>query len=197
METDSTTENSPAAPLSEQHFQELAFATQRALPVRRAARVAAFNGWITAIIAALSLPFAVTGLIALLVAIGLGVVAFLEFRGRRQLLAFKPEGATLLGWNQAGFMTLIIAYCCWMLFSGATDLDAHPEYAQLLGAQGRELYRSLVVAFYSAVIVLTVIFQGGNSLYYFSRRKHVATYLEQTPKWVQDLQQANSGAMST
>jgi hypothetical protein len=49
---------SSEGPLSTEHFQELSRADDRAKLIRKAARVAAFNGWTTAIIAALSAPFA-------------------------------------------------------------------------------------------------------------------------------------------
>ena len=180
-------------PLTQHHYDELALANDRAKPIRRASRVAAFNGWTIAIIAFLSAPFAVFGLDGLLVTVGLFVVAYLEFRGRREMLKFNPSAASLLGWNQVGFLMLILGYCCWMIFGGATDIQSNPELSQLLGAAGLELYRSMVVAFYVTVIALSVVFQGGNAIYYFTRRKHIVAYLQQTPQWVRDFQRA-SGA---
>ncbi|MCO8124683.1 hypothetical protein NHH03_23290 [Stieleria sp. TO1_6] len=186
--------NIPAqdGPLSQHHYDDLALATERAKPIRRAARVATFNGWTMAIIAALSVPFAISGWVALLVAIGLTIVAIVEFRGRNRLLKFDPSAASLLGWNQIGLLTLIVVYCLWMLFGGATDIQAHPELAQLLGRDGLALYRTFVIGFYATVIALTVIFQGGNAFYYFTRRKYIVAYREQTPQWVQDFRDANS-----
>jgi hypothetical protein len=181
----------PGGPLEDHHYQEMERAAERARPVRRAARVAAFNGWTTAIFAVLSIPFAFSGLVALLIAVGLSVVAFMEFRGRRGLLKFDPKAATQLGWNQTGFMVLIVAYCGWMLLGGAPDISERPEVSQLLGAEGRALYKTIVIAVYGTVIALTVVFQGGNAIYYFTRRKHVEAYLQQTPQWVQDFRRSN------
>jgi hypothetical protein len=180
-------------PLTQHHYDELAKANDRAKPIRRASRVAAFNGWTIALIALLSAPFAVFGLDGLLVTVGLFVVAYLEFRGRHQMLKFNPSAASLLGWNQVGFMMLILAYCCWMIFAGATEIQAIPGLSQLLGADGLELYRTMVVAFYGTVIALTMVFQGGNAIYYFTRRKYIVAYLQQTPQWVRDFQRV-SGA---
>ena len=183
----------PDGPLNEHHYQQLALASDLAKPIHRAARVASFNGWTTAIIAALSLPFAASGWVALLVAVGLFIVAFFELRGRKQLLKFNPQAASQLGWNQIGLLTLVLVYCCWMLFGGASDIDANPELSQMLGAAGREMYRTMVVAVYGTVIAVSLIVQGGNAAYYFTRRKCIDTYLKQTPQWVRDFQKATAG----
>jgi hypothetical protein len=154
--------------------------------------VAAFNGWTIGAIAVLSLPFAFFGWDGLLVTIGLFIVAGLEFRGRSQLQKFVPSAASLLGWNQIGFLILIVVYCLWMVLVGAENIRANPQISQLLGADGLRLYRSIVVAFYGTVIALSVAFQGGNAIYYFSRRKHIVAYLQQTPQWVRDFQHATT-----
>ena len=186
------TNSEAGGPLTEDHYRELALAKDRAKPIRRATRMAAFNGWTIAGIAVLSAPFALFGLVGLLVTIGLCVVAFLEFRGRRELLKFNPSGATLLGWNQVGFLTLIVAYCLWMLFGGATDIQNSRELSQLVGASQLDLYRSIIVGFYTAVIAISAVFQGGNAIYYFTRRKYVVDYLAKTPQWVRDFQYASN-----
>src|SRR5262245_39628491 len=98
-------------PLTREHRRELALARESAAKIRKASRVAAFNGWSTAIIAALSLPFAFSSLVSLLVTGALSVVAFIEFHGRRRLLNFDPAAATILGWNQLGLLAMICAYC--------------------------------------------------------------------------------------
>jgi hypothetical protein len=121
-------------PLSTEHFQELSRADERARIIHRAGRVAAFNGWTTAIIAALSAPFALFDFTNLVVTIVLSIVAWNEFRGRTRLNKFNPSAATLLGWNQLGFLLMIICYCGWMIVAGiketdsfAAELNANPE----------------------------------------------------------------------
>src|SRR5215213_3722002 len=105
-------------PLSMEHRRELSAARDRSRVIRKAARVANFNGWTTALIAALSAPFSLFSPVGLALTVGLAVVAFNEFRGRKRLLNFDPSGATLLGWNQAGFLAMIVAYCLWSMFTG-------------------------------------------------------------------------------
>lgn len=181
-------------PLAPEHYRQLAAANERAKKIRNAAGVAAFNGWATAILAILSAPFGMSGL---LVTAGLSVIAFNELRGRRRLLAYDPSAATLLGWNQVGLLAMITVYCVWMLFSGisgegalAAELKTHPELAEAIGSlDGFDaLYKLAVVAIYGTVIGLSAVFQGLNALYYFTRRKYVLSYVQETPGWVIELQ---------
>ncbi|TWU30221.1 hypothetical protein [Bythopirellula polymerisocia] len=189
-------------PLSNSQQQEVANASQRARKIRSAAGVAKFNAWSTGILGACSIPFAFGSLSGLFVAIGLAIVAYNEFRGRRLLLKFDPRGPTLLGWNQLGFLALIIVYCVWMLVTGLTgpssfaaELQANPELREVLGS-GAELegvYKLVVVGVYGSVIVLSIIYQGANAYYYFSRRKYLTAYLRDTPEWVINLQRLTAG----
>jgi hypothetical protein len=183
-----------AGPLTPEHCRELTLANQRAAKIRRAAGTATFNGWATGIFAALSAPLALFSIDGFLVTVGLSVVAYNEFRGRKRLLQFDPRSTILLGWNQVGLMTLIVVYCLWMLYSSLTSVNpfaaqvaANPELAGSLN-QFDQLYKGLAVTVYGTVIVVSVIFQGLNSLYYFSRRKYVEAYVQETPEWVIDLQ---------
>lgn len=72
----------------------------------------------------------------------------------------------------------------------AAELRAKPELAAAIDnvEQFDQIYRLIMAAVYGMVIVLSVLFQGLNAFYYFSRRKHVEAYLQQTPEWVVDLQ---------
>ncbi|MFO0790919.1 MAG: hypothetical protein U0805_15785 [Pirellulales bacterium] len=184
-------------PLSAEHRRELALARDRARVIRKTARVASFNGWTTAIIAALSTPFSLTSLVGLAVTAGIALVAFNEFRGRKRLLNFEPSGPTLLGWNQVGFLAMITVYCLWMMYTGVQGSSAAVEEIKAVGGDLDAVfassgglaafYKQFVVIFYGAVIGLSVLFQGGTALYYFSRRRHVEEYVAETPEWVRDV----------
>ena len=61
-------------------------------------RVAAFNGWTTALIAAASAPFSFTSPVALALTVGLAVIAFNEFRGRKPCsISNRPAQHYLVG----------------------------------------------------------------------------------------------------
>ncbi|WP_146441727.1 hypothetical protein [Botrimarina colliarenosi] len=194
---------SPTGPLSESQHREVAVAHDRSRKIRRAAGVAAFNGWSIGVLAALSAPFALFSLPALVLAGGMGLVAWNEFRGRRRLLAFDESAPAFLGWNQLGFLALIIVYCVWQLVTSlsgdspfAAELAAKPQLREVFGSGDGidSLYRVIVMAFYGVVIALSVVFQGGNAVYYFTRRKHVIAYRQSTPTWVREVQSATAGA---
>jgi hypothetical protein len=192
-----TVATEPTGPLTQAHQHEVTAAHDRARIIRKAASVAAFNGWVTAIFAVCSAPFAIFSLPGFIVTIGLSIVAYNEFRGRKRLLQYDPEAAGLLGWNQVGFLVLIISYCIWMLSVSLTsegpfaaELKAKPELSVAFKSaeQFDRYYKMLVTTVYGTVIVLTAVFQGFNAFYYFTRRKHVKGYVENTPGWVLDLQ---------
>jgi hypothetical protein len=173
----------------------------RTKKIRKAAGVAAFNGWVTAFFALTSAPFAPFSMIGFLVTIGLAVVAYNEFQGRKRLLQLDQKAADMLGWNQLGFLALIVVYSLSMLYSGLTgespfaaELSKTPELAEVLGPvqQYDDLYRLIIVAVYGTVIALSVVFQGGNAWYYFSRRRILAGYLKETPSWICDVQRATA-----
>jgi hypothetical protein len=186
-----------ADPLTMEHRRELSAARDRARVIRKAARVAAFNGWTTAIIAALSAPFSLFSTVGLALTAGLFLVAFNEFRGRKRLLNFDPRGATLLAWNQLGLLAMIAAYCAWMWYSSinesgvvAAEMKSYADLDAALGSAGgfQALYTQIVAVFYGSVAALSAVFQGGTALYYFSRRRHVEDFVAETPAWVRDVQ---------
>jgi hypothetical protein len=189
----------PDNPLSAAHRRELSAARDRAKAIRRAARVAAFNGWTTGVAAAFSSMFLLfdrSGL-AIAITLTLSIVTYNEFRGRKRMLNFEPSSATLLGWNQLGLLAMIVAYCVWML-SGSSANAAGALSAQLHSNTERELlsmagdleglYKTVTLAMYGGAIVLSVLFQGGNALYYYTRRRHIEDFIAETPQWVRDVQ---------
>jgi len=184
-------------PLSASHHRELAAARDLAKPIHKAARIAAFNGWTTAVIAALSAPFALFDYTGALLTIGMSIVAYNEFRGRKRLLRFEPSGASLLGWNQLGLLAMIVVYSLWSLWGSygdagslSSELGNYAELDAALGGTGaiEALVQQISLAVYGGVIGLSLIFQGGNALYYFSRRRHREAFVAKTPQWVRDVQ---------
>jgi hypothetical protein len=173
-----------SSPLSAEHEQAVADARTRSAKIRVAARVATFNGWTLAVLAGFSLLFALGSAVALVMAVGLGWIAWNEFRGRARLLAFDPGGAVLLGRNQLALLALIAAYA---LFSIVRTLTVPiPELAELeevVGPVG-SLASTITVAVYAAVLVGTVLAQGLNARYYFARRRMIEAFLAETPEWV-------------
>lgn len=129
----------------------------------------------------------------LVVGIGLAIVAYNEFRGRKHLLAFDLRGPRLLGGNQLGFFGLLTGYSLWKIHAALSGPNPYQDQLSMLGSVG-DLYTVVVVAVYVGVILFSLIFQGFTALYYFTRHKHLKNYLEQTSPWIIDLQRYSTAA---
>ncbi len=149
--------------------------------MRRAAKVARFNGWAIGGCAALSLLTGLSSIPVGMVGLGLVIVAWNELRGRKMLLRLDQGAPRLLGRNQLGLMALVVGYSLWSIYlglTGTTELtvlleELEPAFGPLGHLQG-----SLTLALYGGVILLSIIFQGLNALYYFTRAEHVRTCAE-------------------
>lgn len=189
-------------PLDAAQHQKLAEANERIKPLSRVAKVAAFNGWVCGFFAAVSAPFALFDVASFIMAVGLTVVAYNEFKGRTLIRKLDASAGKLLGWNQVGFLTLICVYCLWQLVLGIfspnpleAEIKKHPELGQLIGSpdQLMWIYDAVMIGTYALVITLTAVFQGYNAYYYFSRGKKLAAHIEQTEPWIVDLQRTMAG----
>jgi hypothetical protein len=160
-----------------------------------------FNGCSLAVFAGCSLLMALLGamfgefdIIGLAVGSGLALLAWNEFRGRAMLRRLEPHACSVLGWNQLNLLIMVIVYAGWMISQamwGPSPYDAAiAKEAMLAGSLGsiNDLYKTITIAIYGGLIAGTLIFQGINSLYYFTRRKQVEAYVSETPEWVVDLQ---------
>ena len=192
----------PAAPLTAEHLDQLARARLRAKKVRKAGGLAMVNGCILAMFAGGSFLFAAASalfgefdVIGLVMGVGLTLLACNEFRGRSMLRRFELRACRVLGWNQLGLMALVIGYAAWMVGQALWGPNPYGEAIarepMLAGPLGSidQLHKTITVVIYGGLISGTLIFQGINSLYYFTRRKHVEAYVGQTPQWVVELQQ--------
>jgi hypothetical protein len=197
----------PESPLTPQHLETVAAATRRARSLRAAGRLAMFNAICFGTFSAAGLlwflgamAFGELDWIAGVMGVGLGAIAWNELRGRRLLLAFDTRAPRVLGWNQLALLALIVAYAVTMMclhLAGPNPYEEavqrEPRLARVLGDVGR-MYRLLNVAVYGALIVATLIFQGLNALYYFTRARVLRNYLQQTPTWALQLQRCIAAA---
>ncbi len=190
----------PASPLSPECLDQLEQARRREKKIRRAAAVAMVSGCTLAVFSAGSLLVTAVGAalgeidsVGLIMGVALGLLAWIELRGRAGLLRFEPRACRVLGWNQLGLMALIIAYAAWMLAQAlwgpnpyAEAIAHEPALGRSLGEIGN-LRKMISLAVYGGLIAGTLIFQGLTSAYYFTRRAHVEAYLSATPEWVVQL----------
>lgn len=182
-------------PLTAEQRQEFADAGRRASGLAFAGKIATLNGWSIGGFAAITLVFGLFSLTALILGVGMAVVARNEFRGRALLRSFDPAGPRLLGLNQLGFMALIVLYCCWSiyqaLYGSGLQLGQFAQLEQILG-DAEDLVTTLTLTLYGGVIVATVLFQGLNARYYWTRGRIIEEYLRDTPAWVVELHRSAS-----
>ena len=186
--------------LTPEQIGAIAAANRCRRPIRQAVAVAAFNGWSTAVFAALTVPFALFSPTALIMGLGLGAIAFFEFKGRRLLQRFDTKAPAFLGFNQIAFAALIIGYCAWSIYANmnspgryAETIAANPELTRMLGPIG-DLHKTITLAVYGAVAFSSLLFQGSMAVYYFTRSRHLRACLTGTPEWVLDIQRATATA---
>lgn len=190
--------NQPPEVGSPEWQRQIASAKQLRRRIDKAARVAAFNGWTAAVLAALSMPLALFSRTTLVAVIVLGVNAYVEFTGKRMLRRLDERAPLVLACNQFALGAIIIAYAVWQLaVSGnvknqfADEIAQNPELADILG-QYDDVWRLAWQLVYGALIFCTILMQGGMGLYYLTRRRHLRRYVDETPDWVVTTLQAAS-----
>jgi len=187
----------PAAPAdnapSPAALLQLENARLRAKKIRRAESVARFNGWTSALFAGTSLLGGLFSLPVFIMGAALAVISYNEFAGAKELHCFQDKAARRLGFNQLGFGAVLILYSLWSIYSTLTTpselqtaLAGAGQTAPMLGSID-QLYTTITLAVYGGVILCSLIFQGGTAWYYFSRQKHICTYVKETPIWAVEL----------
>jgi len=199
---DATTDCEPTEIPRDLLFPEGAIQKHRLRKIRKTGGVAMFNAVTLLIFAILSGLYGIASAVfgqfdwvVIVMSAGLGLLGINELRARKQLLRFDPRGPVRLGWNQMGLMALISAYCVWMILWAVREptmisdyIAQSPELSKLV-TDVQELYKmdNMVqqgfVLVYAVVILATVIFQGGNAIYYFTRGRLLRTYIKEAPSY--------------
>jgi len=185
----------PAAPtpvagaITPEQLSALAAARERARRIRRAALVAAISGWMLAVFAGLTLLSALFSPSAAVVGLALGGVAVIELRGAARLRRFDLRAPLHLTFNQIGLGVLVLLYCGWGIYRGITAPSMYEAHmgmtgmSETLGSIDR-LHRVVTVGVYVCVGMIGCLSCGLTSVYYFTRRPHIAKYLRDTPAWL-------------
>ena len=182
--------------LNPDQVRELLEAQARVSKLRRAAKVARFDGWTVAFFAALTILTGITSFSSLLLGTGMAIVAYVEFDGATKLRRLVSAAARRLAINQACLGTMLILYSLWQLYCGMSSASHYaslaggdPQMARML-APVESLTKAVTIAVYVTLIAVALFMQGGTALYYLSRQKLLEQYVRATPKWILDLQRA-------
>ena len=183
-----------AAPLAAEQVEQIAAARKAYKPVKRAISVASFDAWTIALFAAGSLACGFGSASGIFIGVAMGAIAAVEFYGLSRLRRLDVRAPKLLALNQLAFAAMLIAYGAWSLYLAATNPNplgaaASPEMDQVLGDYSG-MMRTLNAAIYGGVIVVAIVVQGGTALFYFSRGNKVREYVQNTPNWILQMQQA-------
>ncbi|MCA9302810.1 MAG: hypothetical protein KC996_01670 [Phycisphaerales bacterium] len=197
---------SPPGPLSEKQMQQIIDSGDRARPIRKAARFASGNGWLTLLAGFSTVPFAIGNLPLLTFAVLLGAIGTRELTLRRRLLRFVPRTTRKLAINQLMLGALLIGYAVWMTIQSATSegmiastlknepmLQSTPELSGQLDGLA-QLERIATAGLYLLMILVAVLVQGGSAIYYQIRGRALARFCARTPEWIIDIHHAVEGS---
>ncbi|MFA6132657.1 MAG: hypothetical protein WC869_01420 [Phycisphaerae bacterium] len=181
------------SPLSESHFSQIRQALAARQGARKTYRVAHSSAVITLVIGVLAVVSSVASwsLFNLTVSLAVCAVGAVEYHGAKRVRRSDALATRLLGFNQLAFLAVIIVYCIVQMFS--KDMQLSPEFrdalAQLPGKDRgiNDMVGKLAFVVYGLVIVLSIGFQGGMSLYYFTRGKSIAAANQTTAAWISRL----------
>lgn len=187
-----------SSPPDPAHLQQIAAARQASVKIRRAAGMAVFSGWCTAVFAFLTLLFGAASVSVLgsMLGLGMGAAAIFEIRGAGQLKRLDPTAPRRLAINQLFFGGLLFVYAAISLWTTLhspsdllTELSRDPQLREMAEPM-LELANMLAIAIYASLMAYALIVPGLTAWYYLSRRKLIEKYLLQTPQWILDLQRA-------
>ena len=196
----------PSCPLSDEQMQQIFDSGDRARPIRKAARFASGNGWLTLLAGFSTVPFAIGNIPLLTFAVLLGAIGTHELTLRRRLLRYIPKTTRKLAINQLMLGALLSGYAVWMMVQSATGegmiastlnqdpmLKSAPELAGALEGLAK-LERLATIGIYLLMIVVAVIVQGGSALYYLLKGRALARFCARTPGWVIGIHHAVGGS---
>src|SRR3954471_665037 len=103
--------------LSPQQLAELVEARKRGTKIRRAVSVAKFDAWTIAIFAGLTMLSAIFSVWGAILGIGMGIVAFVEFKGVERLRRLDPTVAKTLAINQCCLGGLLLIYAIYSILT--------------------------------------------------------------------------------
>ncbi len=198
----------PHSPLSPAQLAQLTAADQRIRSIDGAIKLAAWNGYSLLVGACLSGLFSLGDAWGLLSAALLGGFGFAELLGRKRLQRHDRRAPLWLCVNQLLLLGAMLAYSGFHLYvslsSGSLVDQALHEHPELHGAlssiddpqvgdlaqdMGTMFHTGVIIA-YAALMVSSLLFQGGSALYYYSRKKHLDAFLRDTPAWVLEVRNA-------
>ena len=186
-----------ASPLTPEHLAQLSLAQQLYRPINRARRYAKFESITLLVFGIISLLGAFSSPSALFISVALIVTGFLELRFSDRLKNADPDSPRLLAINQLALAASLAIYGAWQIIG----LHYHPFSIQKLDPAASQLgdtsdldnmANSIYSLVYYCLIAVALLWEGPTAYYFFSRKTHLARYLNETPDWARNLAQQSS-----
>jgi hypothetical protein len=191
------------SPLDEAQLSTLAQTRAVRRKLRLANFIAGSNVLGLGVCAIFSVAFGLLDVSLSPIGLALGILAWNEERGRRQLLAADVRAPRRLAINQVALFIAVLMYCgysAYVAFTGPNIMDAvlstHPEFSEVLGegtALGgtssdelRQWGRTVALLVYGAIAAGSLLVQGLTALYYRSLQPTVET-LAAAPPWAREM----------
>jgi hypothetical protein len=175
--------------------QQLQAATNQWAKLRRLAAYAAFDGWSLTVLGTLTLICGGYGTApGLLVSMALLGTGIFEIQSVGRLRRLNPNAIPHMAYNQLVLAGGLILYAIINIIQARHGGSAMTgELQQALAMTGSDSaiddqLTSIMQIFYTALIAIALMVQGGTAIYYFSRQKFMLQYLAQTPDWIQQMQ---------
>ena len=150
------------------------------------------NGMGYAVCGGLSLAFALLGrdVIGLIISVVLLGVGLYERAQSRRLLQANAAAPLRLACGELVLLGAIALY-------GVLGLTVLPGPSDLLqqelggthglGLDVQKIANSINTMWYTTVVAISLLYQGGMALYFRSRRSDVTRYLEEVPAWAREV----------
>ncbi len=192
--------NQQDGPLSQEQLAQIGEARMNASQILRAAQIAhrEFVGLI--LMGALTAMFSCYGGISissLIMGLWMIVGGVIEHLGEQRIRRLDPDVFTTLSRNQLllGIMFVVIS-AWWMLtiaMGSDKDLASTGKTLSNLGVAATQMMpmvKLMLYGAYGSVGVFGIFWQGYLAWYYSRRQKQLLEYIQETPKWILDMQQS-------
>jgi hypothetical protein len=192
--------NQQKNPLSPEQLAQIGEARMNASQILRAALIAhrEFVGLV--LMGALTAMFACYGGISvssLIMGLWMIVGGIIEHLGEQRIRRLDPDVFKILVRNQILLGIMFVVISAWWMLTVATgsdkDLAGTGQTLNNLGiaaTQMMPLVKLMLYAAYGSVGVFGIFWQGYLAWYYSRRQKQLMEYIQETPKWILDMQQS-------
>jgi hypothetical protein len=137
-------------------------------------------------------------MIAMVVGLIIGTLGWMERGAANDLAQAKPSAPVRLALNQLVLGALIVG-SAWMtvkavgaqaaqaMTASESKIAELPAEVQGVARQFTALGPDMVYMMFTAIVLGTLLFQGGLAVYYFTRRRKVRNFHTELPPWVSEI----------